>query len=96
MNEIKNKVEQNEVQGTRAERALLESQLSVWQLDVCFVFFFSPLFLTLLMLVGTVGREPSQGPQSPSPFTRSALSSGRWQLSCLGVAIVLIGLSVMH
>lgn len=47
MNEIKNKVEQNEVQGTRAERALLESQLSVWQLDVCFVFFFFSSFFDL-------------------------------------------------
>lgn len=59
-----------------------------------FLFFF--LFFWLLMLVGSVWWEPSQGSQSPPPFTRSALSSGRWQLSCLGVAGVQTGLSIPH
>lgn len=62
----------------------------------CFCFLFFSLFLMFNVSWFSWKRSLIKAPQSPPPFTRSALSSGRWQLFCLGVSRVQTGLSVMR
>lgn len=87
------------MKGTRAERALLESQFSAWWLCLFFfhfLFFCLSFFFLILMLVRSVRREPPEGSLSPWPFTRSALSSGRWQLNCWEFQELKLRLSALH